>query len=84
MKGEKHLAQRIFERAEQAAAFIRERIAVKPRVAIVLGSGLGSFAERVEQAVRFPTLKFRISRDRRWRAIAAASSWALRPERPSQ
>ena len=48
------MAQRIFERAEQAAAFIRERIAVKPRVAIVLGSGLGSFAERVEQAVSIP------------------------------
>jgi purine-nucleoside phosphorylase len=45
------LAQGIFERAEEAAAFIREGIAVKPRVAIVLGSGLGSFAERIEQAV---------------------------------
>jgi purine-nucleoside phosphorylase len=51
MGGGKLLAQGIFERAEEAAAFIRERIAVKPRVAIVLGSGLGSFAERIEQAV---------------------------------
>jgi purine-nucleoside phosphorylase len=41
----------IFERAEEAAAAIRERIAVTPRVAIVLGSGLGSFAERVEKPV---------------------------------
>src|ERR1700733_13069446 len=39
----------IFERAEEAAAAIRERVAVTPRVGIVLGSGLGSFAERVEQ-----------------------------------
>ena len=45
------MAQGIFERAEEAAAFIRERIAVTPRVAVVLGSGLGSFAERVEQPV---------------------------------
>ena len=43
----------LFERAEEAAAAIRERIAVRPRVAIVLGSGLGSFAERVEQRGRF-------------------------------
>src|ERR1700685_2265080 len=44
----------IFARAEEAAAAIRERIAVKPRVAIVLGSGLGSFAESVEQPVAIP------------------------------
>jgi purine-nucleoside phosphorylase len=48
------LAQGIFERAEEAAAFIRERIAIKPRVAIVLGSGLGSFADRIEQPVSIP------------------------------
>jgi purine-nucleoside phosphorylase len=41
----------IFERAEEAAAAIRERIAVTPRVAIVLGSGLGSFAKRIETPV---------------------------------
>jgi purine-nucleoside phosphorylase len=45
------LANGIFERAEEAAANIRERIAVSPRVAIVLGSGLGSFAERIEKPV---------------------------------
>ncbi len=44
------MAKGIFEQAEEAAAFIRERIAVAPRVAIVLGSGLGSFADRIEQA----------------------------------
>jgi purine-nucleoside phosphorylase len=41
----------IFERAEEAAAAVRKGIAVTPRVAIVLGSGLGSFAERVEKPV---------------------------------
>ncbi len=46
------MAQGIFEKADQAAAAIRERVAVSPRVAIVLGSGLGSFAERVEQVRR--------------------------------
>jgi purine-nucleoside phosphorylase len=48
------LVQGIFARAEEAAAAIRERIAVKPRVAIVLGSGLGSFAKRIEQPVAIP------------------------------
>jgi purine-nucleoside phosphorylase len=45
------LEESIFNKAEEAAAAIRERIAVAPRVAIVLGSGLGSFAERVQQPV---------------------------------
>ena len=45
------MAQGIFERAEEAAASIRGRIGVTPRVAVVLGSGLGSFADRVEQPV---------------------------------
>jgi purine-nucleoside phosphorylase len=48
------MALGVFEKAEEAAAAIRERIAVRPRVAIVLGSGLGSFAERIEQPVAIP------------------------------
>ena len=48
------MTQGLFEKAEEAAAAIREHIAVKPRVAIVLGSGLGSFAERIEQPVSIP------------------------------
>jgi purine-nucleoside phosphorylase len=49
-KGEE-VAQGIFERAEEAAGSIRERIGVSPRVAVVLGSGLGSFAKSVEHPV---------------------------------
>ena len=52
--GDRKVAEGIFERAEEAGVFIRERIAVKPRVAVVLGSGLGSFAESVEQPVAIP------------------------------
>ncbi|HEY0796484.1 MAG TPA: purine-nucleoside phosphorylase, partial [Acidisarcina sp.] len=41
----------IYENASTAADYIRERIAVEPRVAIVLGSGLGAIADTVEQPV---------------------------------
>jgi purine-nucleoside phosphorylase len=45
------LPQGVFEKAEEAAASIRKQIVVSPRVAVVLGSGLGSFAGQVEQPV---------------------------------
>jgi purine-nucleoside phosphorylase len=44
------LAKGVFEKAEEAATFIGERVVASPRVAIVLGSGLGSFADRIERA----------------------------------
>jgi purine-nucleoside phosphorylase len=44
----------VFEKAEEAAAAVRERIRISPRVGIVLGSGLGSFAERIEQPAIVP------------------------------
>jgi purine-nucleoside phosphorylase len=48
------LAEGIFEKAEESAVAIRARIRVAPRVAIVLGSGLGSFADRIEHPVAIP------------------------------
>jgi purine-nucleoside phosphorylase len=44
----------LYEKAESAASTVRERISISPRIAIILGSGLGSFAERVETAKVIP------------------------------
>lgn len=44
----------IFEQAAAAADYIRERIDIVPRVAVVLGSGLGGFANNVEHPVAIP------------------------------
>jgi purine-nucleoside phosphorylase len=47
-------SQTIYERVEHAARTIRARISEEPRVALVLGSGLGAFADDVEDAVAIP------------------------------
>lgn len=44
----------LYSRAENAARTIRERTSVEARVALVLGSGLGGFADEFEEAVRLP------------------------------
>jgi purine-nucleoside phosphorylase len=44
----------LYERAEHAARIIRSRTTETPRVAVVLGSGLGGFADDFEDAVRIP------------------------------
>jgi purine-nucleoside phosphorylase len=44
----------LYERAEHAARVIRSRSKLEPRIAIVLGSGLGSFADEFDDAVGIP------------------------------
>jgi len=44
----------LYERAEHAARFVRSRVQEDPRVALVLGSGLGAFADAVEGAQSIP------------------------------
>jgi purine-nucleoside phosphorylase len=44
----------LYERAEHATRIIRARINVEPRIAIVLGSGLGGFADDFDDAVGIP------------------------------
>ena len=44
----------LYERAEHAARIIRARTKLEPRIAIVLGSGLGGFADEFDEAVGIP------------------------------
>jgi purine-nucleoside phosphorylase len=44
----------LYERTEHAARTIRARVSQEPRVAVVLGSGLGAFADDFEDAVAIP------------------------------
>jgi len=47
-------ASNLYARVEQAARSIRARAADEARVAVVLGSGLGGFADEFEAAVKIP------------------------------
>ena len=44
----------LYERAEHAARIIRSRTTETPRIAIILGSGLGGFADDFDEAVHIP------------------------------
>lgn len=44
----------LYERAEHAARIVRARITETPKVAVVLGSGLGAFADDFDEATRIP------------------------------
>src|SRR5277367_5748579 len=53
--GEKsEMTSDLFERAEQSAALVLARTALRPQIGLVLGSGLGSFADDLSDAVRIP------------------------------
>jgi len=43
-----------FSRAEEAAQFIVAKTSLRPKIAIVLGSGLGGFADELTGGIRFP------------------------------
>jgi purine-nucleoside phosphorylase len=44
----------LFTRAESAAAFVLAQSALRPQIGLVLGSGLGAFADELTDAVRIP------------------------------
>ena len=44
----------LFTRAESAAAFVLSQTRLRPQIGLVLGSGLGAFADDLTDAVRIP------------------------------
>ena len=46
-----------FHAAESAAQFVLSETALRPRVGLVLGSGLGGFADSLSEAIRIPYAK---------------------------
>ena len=43
-----------YEKIKAAAEFIRARVSIRPAIGLVLGSGLGGYADTLEDAVRIP------------------------------
>ena len=43
-----------YEKIMTAAAYIRTRVSIRPTIGLVLGSGLGGYADTLEDAVRIP------------------------------
>ena len=43
-----------FSRAEAAAQFLLSKIPLRPEIGLILGSGLGSLADELTEAVRTP------------------------------
>lgn len=52
--GEGSAISTLYARAEQAARTIRSRTELKPQLALILGSGLGGFADEFAEAVAIP------------------------------
>ncbi len=48
------MAITLFEKATSAAEFVEKRTSLRPKTAIVLGSGLGAFAEQLEELKAIP------------------------------
>lgn len=48
------MSSEVFDKSAEAAEFIRSRMTVQPRLAIILGSGLGPFAYHVEHSTAIP------------------------------
>jgi len=44
----------LFTRAESAAAYVHSQSKLRPKIGLVLGSGLGAFADELTDAVRIP------------------------------
>jgi purine nucleoside phosphorylase len=76
MNQEPRLDDRSARPIDRAAAAVRARSAVKPRIGLILGSGLGGLADTVDQAVALP---IEIPAGRR-QVEATQAGWSCRLE----
>ena len=44
----------LYQRADSAAQFILSQTSLRPRIGLILGSGLGAFADSLADAIRVP------------------------------
>jgi purine-nucleoside phosphorylase len=47
----------LFTQADRASQYLQAQTPLRPRIGLVLGSGLGAFADRLEEAARVPYLQ---------------------------
>jgi len=52
--GEKVTVKNTFDLTQSASAFLLSQTSLRPRIGMVLGSGLGAFAEELSEAIRIP------------------------------
>ena len=57
MSGKRGKSSGEFERASAAAKYIQEQTKLRPKIALVLGSGLGAFADEFSDAKKIPYKK---------------------------
>jgi purine-nucleoside phosphorylase len=54
MENTKRMTEDLYARAESAAAFVLSQTKLRPKIGLVLGSGLGAFGDELTEAVRIP------------------------------
>ena len=64
---------------ENSIGIIRGKTDFVPEIGLILGSGLGDYAEQIEN----PVVRFRIFRSPRWRGMQDSLCWEPAKERTS-
>ena len=62
-----------YEELQAAASYVQARLPYTPKVALVLGSGLGDFADRLTIDAKIQYGEIHISRYRQWQGMLDVS-----------
>ena len=63
--------EQLYEKALESADYIRSHTAARPKIAVVLGSGLGNLTAAFTETEELPYRDIPISRCPRWRGTGA-------------